>query len=69
MIRPTPNDPMGQRPDPTSVSEMLEGVVDARIKMHLTGRTSEQFDGVPDLHLVHELLARGWAVFRPRTNE
>lgn len=65
MGAPTRDDPLGQNPDPTSITEMLEAVVDARIEQRLRGRASKLFDGVPDMQLVHELLARGWAVFKP----
>lgn len=48
---------------------MLEGVIDARIRMHLRGRVSDRFNDVSDVMLVQELLARGWAVFRPQSQE
>lgn len=69
MGKPTADDPLGTKPDPASFSEMLEAVVDARIEQRLRGRSSSRFNDVPDTHLVHELIARGWAVFRPRTND
>ncbi len=68
MGKPTPDDPMGIKPDPASFDDMIGSVVDARIKMHMRGRASQDFDGVPDMKLVHELIARGWAVFRPAAN-
>ncbi len=69
MANPTPDDPYAQRPDPTSFADAITAVVDARIEQRLRGRSSTVFNGVPDSHLVHELIARGWAVFRPRVNE
>ena len=68
MGKPSAADPLGQEPDPTSVAEMFEKVIDARIEMRLVGCTRGRFDGVPDQHLVLELIARGWAVFRPSPN-
>lgn len=69
MANPTQGDPFGERKDLASFSDMLEGVVDARIEQRLRGRASRDFDGVPDTALVHELIARGWAVFRPKVND
>lgn len=66
MGTPTRNDPLGVNPDPTSILEMLEGVVDARIKVQLSGRALGKFDNTSDMELVSEMLARGWAVFRPQ---
>lgn len=68
MGKPTADDPLGMRLDPTSISDMLEQVVDARIRVHLLGRTSDRFNDCTDMTLVHELLARGWAVFKPSAN-
>jgi hypothetical protein len=65
MAAPTAADPLGQRPDPASFAEAMEKMIDARIDARLTGRTSDQFKNVGDLALVHELIARGWAVFHP----
>lgn len=62
---PTLDDPLGERPQIGAIGDALEKVVDDRIIMHLKGRTSAQLDGVSDMVLVQELLARGWAVFRP----
>lgn len=67
MGQPSASDPLGQLPNPTSVADMLEGVIDARIRMHLRGRVSDRFNDVSDVMLVQELLARGWAVFRPQS--
>ena len=69
MANPNLLDPFGKQADPASIAGALERVVDERIKLHLTGRSSQQFNGVADLALVHELIARGWAVFRPRSSE
>ena len=69
MSEPTPYDPLGQRPDPLDFGEAITKVVDARIAHRMRGHSSRQFDGIPDTLLVHELLARGWAVFRPMTNQ
>jgi len=69
MGQPTASDPLGQQSDPTSIADMLESVIDARIALATRGRSSAQFNGVPDFHLVQELLARGWAVFRPSANQ
>jgi hypothetical protein len=63
---PTANDPLGERIDISNFGQMVEAVVDARIERRLAGRTSKQLDGVPDSVLVHELIARGWAVFKPQ---
>lgn len=69
MGEPRPGDPFGEKPDPTSFDDMIGSVVDARIEMRLRGRIDSRFDGVPDIHLVHELIARGWAVFKPKVND
>ena len=69
MAQPTKDDPLGLRPEPTSIFEQMEQVVDRRIEWRLQGQTSHGFDGVPDMHLVHELLAQGWAVFRPQSKD
>lgn len=69
MGTPSRDDPLGQRPDPGSFADALTTVVDERIKMHLRGRTSRSFDGTRDMDLVQELLARGWAVFRPNSQD
>lgn len=68
-LPPTAGDPMGTKPNPESVIGAIEAVIDARIERCLTGRSSTKFDGVPDVQLVHELIARGWAVFRPQANQ
>lgn len=65
MGKPTRGDPLGTNPDPSDFGDMLNDVVDRRIRAVLAGRTDAQFDGVPDTRLVLELLARGWAVYRP----
>lgn len=62
---PTASDPLGTQPAPTSIADMMEGVIDARIANAWRGRAQPCFDGVPDAQLVMELLARGWGVFRP----
>lgn len=69
MSIPTKDDPFGMRPNPTSITEMLESVVDARIELRLHGRSRPKFDGVTDAELAMELIARGWAVFLPKTSE
>lgn len=69
MGKPAPGDPLGLKPDPQSVADMLEGVIDARINARVSGRTGDRFDGVPDTALVLELIARGWAVFRPQSQD
>lgn len=69
MGQPSPSDPLGQRPDPTDLGDMLNAAVDARIEQRLAGRTGDRFNGVTDIELVRELLARGWAVFRPQANQ
>lgn len=69
MGKPTPDDPLGQRPDPADFGDMINHLIDARIETRLAGRTDARFDGTPDMTLVRELLARGWAVFRPKSNE
>lgn len=63
---PTLADPLGVRDNPASILGAFEKVIDARIEERLRGRTTERFDGVQDIALVHELLARGWAVFKPQ---
>ena len=67
MGQPTANDPFGEKPDIGSFAAAIEAVVDERIMWHVRGRTGPQFDKVTDIALVQELLARGWAVFRPST--
>lgn len=69
MGKPSADDPLGQRPDPADFGDMLNGVVDARIEQRMRGRVSDRFNGVADVDLVHELLARGWAVFYPEVNK
>lgn len=69
MSRPTKDDPLGMRPDPTSITEMLESVVDARIELRLRGAAMSKFDGFSDIDLALELIARGWAVFLPKIGE
>ena len=69
MSAPTRDDPLGLRPDPADFGDMLNGVVDARIEMRLRGRTNDRFSGIPDMQLVQELMARGWAVFYPAANK
>ena len=64
--KPSPSDPLGQRPDPSDFGDAMNAMIDARIEQRLIGRTDERFSGVADVALVHELLARGWAVFRPQ---
>jgi hypothetical protein len=64
---PTADDPHGLRPDPASFAEAMEKMIDARIEQRLRGRALKEMDGVPDMVMVHELIARGWAVFRPST--
>lgn len=66
MSKPTATDPLGQRPNPADFGDAMNIMIDARIDQRLMGRTTGQFDGVPDTKLVLELIARGWAVFRPR---
>lgn len=65
MGKPTADDPLGQNPDPADAGDMFNALIDARIELRLRGRTSKQFEGVGDVALVNELLARGWAVFHP----
>lgn len=69
MGKPTSDDPLGQRPDLASFADMIERVVDQRIIMHVRGLTTREFDHTPDIKLVQELIARGWAVFRPQSNK
>ena len=69
MGQPTSDDPLGQRPDFANFSEMLELHIDARIAQRLRGITGFQFNNTPDMALVNELLARGWAVFKPNSNK
>ncbi len=66
MGKPSPGDPLGQRYDPADAGDMFNALIDARIEQRLRGQTSNQFDNVGDLALVQELIARGWAVYRPR---
>lgn len=65
MAEPTAKDPLGRRLDPADAGDMFNALIDKRIEMRVTGRTSNQFNAVGDWALVQELLARGWAVFRP----
>lgn len=69
MSQPTKDDPFGERPDPTSFAEMMEQVIDARIAQAWRSRAITKFQGIPDGDLVAELLARGWAVFKPKVND
>lgn len=58
-----------RRPEPANLGDMLNEAVDRRVDMRMRGRVKDQFNDVPDIDLVSELLARGWAVFRPREND
>ncbi len=49
-----------------SFAQGLAQLVDERIDARLRGRASDRFHGVADMELVHELIARGWAVYKPR---
>jgi hypothetical protein len=66
---PTPGDPLGMKPDPADFGDAMNAMIDARIETALRGRTDTRFNNVPDAALVHELLARGWAVFIPAGNK
>lgn len=66
---PSASDPLGENRNPSSILGALENVVDARIKLHLSGRSSDRFADCTDMALVVELITRGWAVFRPRTQD
>lgn len=48
---------------------MLNSIVDKRIEQAWRWRHDVQLVSVPDMVLVSELLARGWAVFRPNSNQ
>lgn len=69
MGKPTASDPLGQQPDLGDFGDVMNGLIDTRIEMHLRGRYDDRFNGVPDAQLVHELLARGWAVYFPTGNK
>lgn len=69
MATPTPSDPLGQRPDPASFAESMEAMIDARIDQRWRGFTGKQFANTPDAQLALELIARGWAVFRPTSQD
>lgn len=66
---PSMKDPLGQLPDPSSFGAMMEAMVDARIAMHNRFRTQAKFDGVTNQELILELVARGYAVFKPSITE
>ena len=67
---PSLTDPLGRNPPArgtdASFAQGLAQLVDERIDARLRGRASDRFNGVPDIDLVHELIARGWAVYKPR---
>lgn len=72
MGKPTSDDPLGLKPDPTNFADMLDAVIDAKVEEKVRWRTQTigaPLTGVSDMQLVQELLARGWAVFRPKSNE
>lgn len=69
MPDPTADDPLGQREDPADAGQMLEKLIDARIDRRWIGRASDQCRGIPDAVLAMELIARGWAVFKPQVNQ
>ena len=68
MAKPTPSDPLGLRADPGSPEysgDSLAKMIDDRIAMNWCGRTTRELDGFADSVLALELIARGWAVFKP----
>jgi hypothetical protein len=65
MGKPTANDPLGQRLDPSDLGDMLNAAVDQRIAHAWRGRAVADLSGFPDGALVLELVARGWVVYRP----
>ena len=69
MALPTRDDPLGQRKDPASLYDAMEAMLDARIDQRLRGLTNARFHDVSDMALVAEILARGWAVFRPQSQD
>ena len=72
MGTPISNDSLGLKPDRGSLAfviEVLEGVIDTRIAQAWRGRTQIAFSGMTDSQLALELIARGWAVFKPVVND
>lgn len=72
MSQPSKDDPLGMKPDPTSFTEMVDALINAKVEDAVRWRTSttgQDLRGITDMQLVQELLARGWAVFRPKSNE
>ncbi len=69
MGTPAKDDPLGQRPDPADFGDMLNQIVDKRIEQAWRWRHDTKLVSVPDMVLVSELLARGWAVFKPSPNK
>lgn len=67
---PSLTDPLGLNPPArgtdASFAQGLAQLVDERIDARLRGRASDRFHGVADMELAHELIARGWAVYKPR---
>jgi len=52
-----------------NIFDAIEKVIDKRIDNRLMGRTDGKFNGTKDHELVLELIARGFAVFKPMVNE
>jgi hypothetical protein len=67
MGRPTADDPLGERDPEDNFTKGLEKLIDERIRHVVRGRSSPSYNGHSDLQLVTELIARGWAVFKPST--
>jgi len=70
----TRDGPLGLRPDPASLSDMLDSVIDEKVakavRWHgISGPSGYDLEPVADMVPVRELLARGWAVLRPDTNK
>jgi hypothetical protein len=50
-------------------AEGLSRLVDERINQRIRDRTDQRLAGIPDHVLVLELIARGWAVYKPQPAE
>lgn len=69
-VAPSVHDPLGIMRPPAgtdaSFARGLAALIDERIDHRLRNRTTSKLNGVPDMDMVHELIARGWAVYKPR---
>lgn len=69
---PSPNDPLGINDPPTPQEAFtinLDRMIEERIHVIMRGRTTTNFNNMPDHMLCLELMARGWVCYKPRENQ